>query len=721
MNRKIESEVILMERKRKKENRRSHMRNRLLCYLLSGALALTNLAIMPTLTVSAAEPIEHDDGSQEELQPNVIVSNYDELVQAIDEAENGDVIGIDRIISICNDGDYLGVADKHITILKMADKAYFEVAQSAKLTVRNLTFDGNKDNYNKTNTNPIFCINSNVLFQNVVIENCYTQSYGGGLCINSGVVNINDCTFMNNYALGQGGHIMLFNTAIVNVRNTIFTKGKSGQDGGAICINGERATVNLINSKVYGNQSKGVGGGIKNNGKSFLNNTIIYGNTAECGADIANTMYAKFQIESIEKLIEIYKSANILPKTWITDFDYDSMMPPNLIDLSQDYALVKLDYEEIPEEEKSDNKTDDIQDTGDSSVNGESKDDGNKEDNNGNNPAADNKDNTDENNTGDDNSEQSKPEEGTVADSDSNKSNDNKENGSTENNENQENKENKQENQGNVGDTENNENKDGSSFDSNLNDTEHSNANMPDTSIGNGNQTSNPSVEKPNVDNEGSASDSKTPSSEGNKQPDSTVNNGNQGGSSAGDMGNNSDNNNQNQTNTPVSGVANNTTNGNASGNTNSGSDSSTGNSNINTGVSQNGGNESSKPENNQDNNSGSSDNGGTVAITGDSQTSASDTNKDDSENKNVVKRKKAIKKLTVTAKRGKGKISGKTLKKATIKIKIGKKTYKVKSNAKGKFTVKLKGKAKLKKGQKVKVIVSKKGYKTKSKIFKVK
>lgn len=304
-----------MERKRKKENRRSHMRNRLLCYLLSGTLVLTNLAVMPAVSVSAAELTEHDDESQEELQPNVIVSNYDELVQAIDEVENGDVIGIDRIISICNDGDYLGAADKHITILKMADKAYFEVAQSAKLTVRNLTFDGNKNNYNKTNTNPMFCINSNVLFQNVVIENCYTQSYGGGLCIDSGVVNINDCTFMNNYASWQGGHIMLFNTAIVNVRNTIFTKGKSGQDGGAICINGERATVNLINSKVYGNQSKGVGGGIKNNGKSFLNNTIIYGNTAECGADIANTMYAKFQIESIEKLIEIYKSANILPKT----------------------------------------------------------------------------------------------------------------------------------------------------------------------------------------------------------------------------------------------------------------------------------------------------------------------------------------------------------------------------------------------------------------------
>ena len=669
-------------------------KSKLLCYLLSGALLFGNVMAFQTVPASAAEATEHDDGSQEELQPNVIVSNYDELVQAIDEAENGDIIGIDRIISICNDGDYLGAADKHITILKMAYSAYFEIAQSGKLTIRNLTFDGNRGEFNTRNINPMLSVNSNVLFQNVIIQNCYSQSGGAGLCVYSGVININDCIIRDNYAR-EGGHIKVFNTSAVNIRNTELTKGEAKGDGGAICISSETATVNLIHSKIYGNQATGVGGGIKNNGKSFLKDTIIYGNIAECGADIANTMYAKFQIEEMDKLVKIYESASLLPKSWITDFDTDNRMPPNLIDLSQDYALVKLDYEEIPEEEKSDNKTDDIQDTGDSSVNGESKDDGNKEDNNGNNPAADNKDNTDENNTGDDNSEQSKPEEGTVADSDSNKSNDNKENGSTENNENQENKENKQENQGNVGDTENNENKDGSSFDSNLNDTEHSNANMPDTSIGNGNQTSNPSVEKPNVDNEGSASDSKIPSSEGNKQPDSTVNNGNQGGSSAGDNGNNSSNN-------------------------NGGSGSSTDNGNINDGTSQNGENASSKSEDSKDNNSDFSYNGGTAAIDSDSQNTVSNSG-DGSSSKTTVTKKKSIKKLNVTAKRGKGKISGKTIKKATIKIRIGKKTYKSKSNAKGKFTIKLKGKMKLKKGQKVKVIVSKKGYKTKSKIFKVK
>lgn len=267
-----------MERKRKKENRRSHMRNRLLCYLLSGALLFGNVMAFQTVPVSAAESMEQDNENQETIQPKVIASNYDELVQAIDKAEDGDVIGFNRIISICNDEDYLGAADKHITILKMAEKAYFEVAQSVKLTIRNLTFDGNRSKFNTRNTNPMLSANSNVMFQNVIIQNCYSQSGGAGLCVYSGVTNIYNCIFRDNHAM-DGGHIKVFNISTVNIRNTELIKGETNSDGGAVYISGETATVNLINSKVYGNQAKGVGGGIKNNGKTFLKDTIIYGNT----------------------------------------------------------------------------------------------------------------------------------------------------------------------------------------------------------------------------------------------------------------------------------------------------------------------------------------------------------------------------------------------------------------------------------------------------------
>ena len=85
-----------------------------------------------------------------------------------------------------------------------------------------------------------------------------------------------------------------------------------------------------------------------------------------------------------------------------------------------------------------------------------------------------------------------------------------------------------------------------------------------------------------------------------------------------------------------------------------------------------------------------------------------------------VVSERKPISKLKLSKyKNGSKKISGKTIRNATVKITVNKKTYIVKSNAKGNFTVKLK--KKLKSKQKIKISVSKANYKNKTKTFKVK
>ena len=85
-----------------------------------------------------------------------------------------------------------------------------------------------------------------------------------------------------------------------------------------------------------------------------------------------------------------------------------------------------------------------------------------------------------------------------------------------------------------------------------------------------------------------------------------------------------------------------------------------------------------------------------------------------------VVSERKPISKLKLSKyKNGSKKITGKTIRNATVKITVNKKTYIVKSNAKGNFTVKLK--KKLKSKQKIKISVSKANYKNKKKTFKVK
>lgn len=74
-----------------------------------------------------------------------------------------------------------------------------------------------------------------------------------------------------------------------------------------------------------------------------------------------------------------------------------------------------------------------------------------------------------------------------------------------------------------------------------------------------------------------------------------------------------------------------------------------------------------------------------------------------------LKKYKKNTKKITGTATKG-----------AKVKVKVGKKTYTVKANSKGKFTVKLK--SKLKKKTKITIYATKKGYKnSKKKTYKVK
>ena len=85
----------------------------------------------------------------------------------------------------------------------------------------------------------------------------------------------------------------------------------------------------------------------------------------------------------------------------------------------------------------------------------------------------------------------------------------------------------------------------------------------------------------------------------------------------------------------------------------------------------------------------------------------------------NLVSQKKKISTLKLTkVKKGSRKLIGKTIKNATITIRIGSKTYKCKSKKSGKFAIKLK--KKLKKGQKIKITVVKTNYKKKTKSFRV-
>lgn len=677
-------------------------RNFLICVLIVAMLLIIGV---PSHKVYAATGV---DSEHVTVSPSVIVGSYKELVRAIDEARDGDVIGIGSNICI-EDVAVLGNSEKRLTLLKMAEFGYIHVYESGIVEFKNISFDGNSTSYNNGYI-PMLHVNGKADLEDVTFQNCYNQWSGGAIQVEHDIVNITNCHFISNYA-SNGAHIVVHSSSYVKAKNCTFEKGVATNGGGAI----------------------------ENFGKVKITDSIIYGNIAETAADILNYTDSSFEMDSLDSLIELYATANVVPLEW--KFDYkDNAYIAGEIDIENTLSAMKLIYEEISQGEDSEleNSENNLGNTDKPSNDGNNQDEQQSENNdNGNDSSTDsgsNSDNTENKNDisadnptyGDSNTEneskgdnQSESEQNQspsdVTDSEQNKPSDssasgnnsdnstatdldsNMENSNTEN----DNKEN-QDKQDNQGDSANNGD---SSSDSGKKDSENVNSNVSNVPVESGNQTDNPNIDKPNTGNDGFASDLKP---EDNKQPGSTVNNENQSSISTDDTGNN--NNNSINPYKPVVDNGNDIASNNSSDNTNNGSGSSTGNTNINTGTSQSGENVSPKPEDSKD-----------FVSSDKEETVASDRDNGDTTKKTTVTKKKAIKKLTITAKKGKKKITGKTIKKATVKVKIGKKTYKVKSNVKGKFTIKLKGKAKLKKGQKIKVTISKTGYKTKHKTYKVK
>ena len=100
------------------------------------------------------------------VSPSVIVGNYKELVKAIDEAEDGDAIGISS--NICIEGAaVLGNSEKRFTILRMAEYGYIHVYDSGIVKFKNITFDGNSSIYDNGYI-PMIQANGKVDFENVI-------------------------------------------------------------------------------------------------------------------------------------------------------------------------------------------------------------------------------------------------------------------------------------------------------------------------------------------------------------------------------------------------------------------------------------------------------------------------------------------------------------------------------------------------------------------------
>ena len=266
-------------------------------------------ALMLVIPAYAAEEESIPDAPQDEVP--FVVSTWEELQIAVDEAKDGDTITLaDCFIQIPN-GVTLGSADKHIAI-QLSEQYAGMYGDSALLVfnmgeqaayIQNITFDGNDIPAN----NMVFlCGDATIYGCNFI--NCKTV-FDTSCIRTAGIsVNITNCIFSNNYGTG-GGAIDIAQGGNIEIDNCRFLNN-------------------------FGLQ----GGVVHNNGSVKFGVNFFKDNTSEYGGHI---VYSYGEVE-IDLNMEDYKSFyGYIPKGWYYDSVFEDWATTTPLD---EWEPVELSY-----------------------------------------------------------------------------------------------------------------------------------------------------------------------------------------------------------------------------------------------------------------------------------------------------------------------------------------------------------------------------------------
>ena len=242
---------------------------------------LTVVLLLAVTFVQVAECFSLKANAAQE--PSVVVSDFPGLYEAIMNAHDGDVIGINDVISINASNITVGDAEKHLTIVRMDAAAFLDIA-SNHATIQNITFDGN----GIAAYYPMCQANYHTDFLNDIFHDCKNAMDGQGGAIKgiNGNINLTGCTFTNNEAV-NGGHAFFQDDVTLTIQNCTFTGGHASTDGGGLYIQTSQVN-NITGSTITGNTADRIGGGILNQSSLTITDSKVFSNTATVGgADIA--------------------------------------------------------------------------------------------------------------------------------------------------------------------------------------------------------------------------------------------------------------------------------------------------------------------------------------------------------------------------------------------------------------------------------------------------
>lgn len=309
------------------KTRKFSIKRTLLAFMLIAALI--GVQVIEIVAYAADERT----ADQQEI---VEVSTYDELVAAIDAAQDGDVIGLTATIETSNSFS-IGSPDKHVTIKRMDAYAFFQLSGGADIFMNfeNITFDGS----NIEAGHNYLIVGSSAAFKGCNFINCISNGSGGALYVTVGT-EFRDCTFNNNKAT-NGGHVAISGTAPVAFWNSTLKNGHAKNQGGAIHTATPMINLHLMDSVITENHSESFGGAIVSNGFVRTEGSKVFNNTAvNGGADIVS--FGTMELfEDLEKLQALY-GENYIINGWVSDYEDP--------DAESGASYLKLDYEVIPTE-----------------------------------------------------------------------------------------------------------------------------------------------------------------------------------------------------------------------------------------------------------------------------------------------------------------------------------------------------------------------------------
>lgn len=176
------------------------------------ALAVLLTAAMLFCTVRSVWA-ESDSEESTSAEDNNAVTSLDDLLLAIETANNGDVITVANTIYISPDNSVvIGDESKTVTLQPTSDFSgesllYINCVPNSDIALQNLTLDGTNQKIYAIDSQWLFDSTENI---NITFDECTFANFNmTAVCLYFGMVEIFDCIFDSNYSHINTAHLSI--------------------------------------------------------------------------------------------------------------------------------------------------------------------------------------------------------------------------------------------------------------------------------------------------------------------------------------------------------------------------------------------------------------------------------------------------------------------------------------------------------------------------------